>query len=438
MGYTKDVALGLLSPYLTASHNGLDPQALGDPGDYPPDLRLCVLALQAGASGAAILSQCPDLLQAVAAIDPDADPAILRDASLDQRWHVMGPDELLAPATPPRYLIPRMFQLPSLNVLYGSPGDLKSMILMDLAVCVAAGLPWLPPLPDVGEGGSYGIAEPGPVLWVDSDNGANRLRQRFGALARGHKTRADLPLSAISLPFPMIDLNVSPEPGYMADTDYLQAEIERRGARLCVIDNLATVSGDADENAKEIAAVMSHFRYVAEGTGAALFVIHHARKGQNNGGRAGDRLRGHSSIEASLDLALSIERAGDDVTIQSTKTRDDPIKPFVARWAYDKDQRGALLGAMFWHVRNVTPPLPEYVEIGERLDSILADLGGQANQSKLWAAIRETEGASKGTAQKACEYAVSHKVIVASKQGTHQSAPVVYSVPEPVDVASMF
>jgi len=225
----------------------------------------------------------------------------------------------------------------------------------------------------------------------------------------------------------------------MADTDYLQHEIERRGARLCVIDNLATVSGNADENGKEISAVMAHFRYVAEGTGAALFVIHHARKGQGGtGGRPGDRLRGHSSIEASLDLALSIERAGDDVTIQSTKTRDDPIKPFVARWACDKDQRGALVGARFWHVRNVTPPLPEYVEIGERLDGILADLGGRANQSALWAAIREREGASKGTAQKACEYAVSHKVILASKQGTHQSAPVVYSVPEPVDVPSRF
>jgi hypothetical protein len=75
------------------------------------------------------------------------------------------------------------------------------MFLMDLAVCVAGGLPWLPPLPGKGSGGSYG-AKPGPVLWLDCDNGQHRLQERFGALCRAHGVD-DAPLWAIPIPNPL-------------------------------------------------------------------------------------------------------------------------------------------------------------------------------------------------------------------------------------------
>ncbi len=45
------------------------------------------------------------------------------------------------------YIAGRLFALPSLNILYGAPGTLKSFLLADLAVCVAGGLEWLPPAP---------------------------------------------------------------------------------------------------------------------------------------------------------------------------------------------------------------------------------------------------------------------------------------------------
>jgi hypothetical protein len=45
------------------------------------------------------------------------------------------------------YVVEGLFPLPSLSIVYGAPGTIKSLLMADLAICAAAGLPWLPPLP---------------------------------------------------------------------------------------------------------------------------------------------------------------------------------------------------------------------------------------------------------------------------------------------------
>ena len=111
MSLTNKEALTRLAAY---APNGQDTQALGDLADWPIDLGGVALALQKGATWQDVSLAFPDLLADIAALDPDADPTIAQNAKLDLRWDVMGPDKLLAPATPPYYLIPSMFQLPSL------------------------------------------------------------------------------------------------------------------------------------------------------------------------------------------------------------------------------------------------------------------------------------------------------------------------------------
>jgi hypothetical protein len=53
--------------------------------------------------------------------------------------------------------------------------------------------------------------------------------------------------------------------------------------------------------------------------------------------------------------------------VQSTKTRDNPVKAFEAVWAYDHDAQGALLKGRFYHVREVEPKRPEYVTIAQSI-----------------------------------------------------------------------
>jgi len=367
----------------------------------------------------------PEQLRAVSGsgiIDTDT----LTRALLAKRWTLLGIDTLLQPPRPPTYLLADMIRLPSLTVVYGAPGTLKSMLLMDLAVCVAGGGPWLDPLPTAGKGGHY-LTKQGPVLFVDCDNGQNRLKERFGALYRGHNPTGTLPLSAISLANPPIDLLRSTPGEINADTQSLKVQIEDLGACMVVIDNLGTISGGAEENSSEMVAIMANLRYVAEATGAAVFVIHHARKGGSNGGREGDRLRGHSSIEASLDLALLVERELNNVTIQSTKTRDDPVKPFEVVWTFDKDATGALDKARFWHVKNTEEKASEYVTIGRDLAEFLDTLDAPVTQGDLRKAIRAGYDCGDKAARLAIDWAEQDGQILGVKQGTRPNATLHYS-----------
>jgi AAA domain len=123
----------------------------------------------------------------------------------------------------------------------------------------------------------------------------------------------------------------------------LQQRMQRLGVQLVVLDNLTTVKGSAEENSAAMGKVMGNFRQLAEATGAAVMLIHHQRKdvhsgkGQGPTTRAGDRLRGHSSIEAAVDLALLVERPphADRITLQGTKVRGVGVPPFGAQLAYE-------------------------------------------------------------------------------------------------------
>jgi len=351
--------------------------------------------------------------------DPSATPDDLARIALRKRWDVLGADELLQPPRPPEYLVSGMVRTPGLVCVYGAPGDLKSMVLMDLAVAVASGKPWLAPLPEVGQGGSYRV-RPSPVLWLDMDNGPNRLQERFGALCRGHLAGRPA-IHAISLPRPLFDASKPDE------ADLLAAQIRILGAGMCVVDNLGTVSGGRDENSSQMVDVMANLRWVSEFTGATLFVIHHARKGQGfSNAREGDRLRGHSSIEASLDLALLVERQEDDLTIHSTKTRDDPVQPFVVRWTYERGRRGMLNTGRFWHISTVEPDVPDYVRIARELPMVLETFDKPPNQSTLRKYLVDEYDCADLTARRVIQWAVEHALIVEERDGDHRTAPKRY------------
>ncbi len=412
-----------LAAYFTSPEPGdpvRDPQALGDPSRWG-SFALAVVAMQAGRDPIKdVLPHLPkDLQAALWQADPSGKPAT--NPLLTQRWKVLSIADLLTPPKRPDYLVDSMLRTPGLSCFYGVPGDLKSMFLMDLAVCVASGGPWLEPLPQVGAGGAYPVKQ-GAVLWLDMDNGQNRLQERFGALCRARGVDI-APLHAISFPRPVFDAS-KPE-----EAELLAEQIGELGAVFCVVDNLGTVSGGRDENASQMIDVMANLRWVTEKTGAHLATIHHARKGIGTGkAREGDRLRGHSSIEASLDLAILIERAGDDLTVKSTKTRDDPISPFVARWTFDKTEDGALNKARFWHVEELKAKRPEYITAGEELPDLLRGMLEAPNQNQLAKAIGDTYEIKRAQALEAINYAVSRGLIVEEKTGAGKTSPKLYKV----------
>jgi len=241
-------------------------------------------------------------------------------------WEFCNLEHAYAPRPPLAYVVSGLLPIESLSIFYGVPGTFKTMLLQDMAVCVAAGSPWLPPLP--GHGGVTPRAtRRAPVLWIDFDNGGRRTHERFGALARAQNVPVDTPLHYVSMPTPWLNA-FDPEA-----VDALIPRISELGAKLVILDNLGAVSGGADENSIQMLRVLHNLRRMAEGTGAAVVLIHHPRKG--TGGRLGENLRGHSSIEAAVDLALLVERTADIVKVRTAKSRDADVPPFSAMFTWE-------------------------------------------------------------------------------------------------------
>lgn len=246
-------------------------------------------------------------------------------------WRTYTLTDAYAPRDPLVYVVDDLFSLPSLSIVYGSPGCLKSMLMADMALCVAGGIPWLPSPPDqVGVPPRKTVAV--PVLWIDFDNGTRRTHERIEALGRAHNLDPEMtPFYYVSMPTPWLDANDD------ESMNSLIRMVNVLNAGLVIVDNLGVVSGDADENSAQMVQVLSNFRLLSEETGAAVVVVHHQRKTTGYSARTGESLRGHSSIEAALDLALLVQRedGAKNVKIQSTKTRGTDVYPFGALFSYE-------------------------------------------------------------------------------------------------------
>ena len=78
------------------------------------------------------------------------------------------------------YIVDGIIPCPSLSILYGFPSSYKSFLLADMAVCVAAGKPWLEPLK--GHVVHPFATTQGGVLFLDYDNGMKRTDERFTSI----------------------------------------------------------------------------------------------------------------------------------------------------------------------------------------------------------------------------------------------------------------
>lgn len=223
-------------------------------------------------------------------------------------------------ARPPRqYIVSNLMFIPSLSMVYGFSGSLKTNLVMDMAICVALGKPWL----SGDKLSGYGTTQ-SPVLWVDADSGMDTLDERFEAMLRAHGGNKSTPIHYISFADPPFTALNEKSKLYMIEM------IRDLKAHLVCFDNLGTTSGARDENSSEMSAVMSAIRFIAIKSGAAAMVIHHNPKAEQERKSP----RGHSSIEASLDLGLYCARDGEVLTITPTKTRQAPIPVFSCLWQW--------------------------------------------------------------------------------------------------------
>jgi hypothetical protein len=313
------------------------------------------------------------------------------------KWRLRTLADAYAERPPLEYLVDGLLPCPSLSVVYGGPGSLKSMLLADLAVAVVSGSRWLEPLPnsDRDAGVTFATMQ-APALWVDFDNGIRRTDERIEAFARARQLPMDAPMHYISMPQPWLDASKSVMVGELAEL------VGESKAKLVIIDNLGLITGDTEENSGAMAQVMGNLRWLCEATGSAVIVVHHQRKSSGAGDkgiRKGEMLRGHSSIEAALDLALLVERKeGEDaVAVIPTKVRGfKEYNIFGAHFTYEHrpGTKDLALGR-FYSLAVVSKEEREVEAIEETIKRVLRSTSGM-NQLDLVTSVRDSLAAIPG------------------------------------------
>jgi len=341
----------------------------------------------------------------------------VKGGPLAQAWNFRTLEHAYAPRDPLLYLVEGFLAAPSLNIVYGPPGAMKSMLLADLAMCVSLGIPFLEPSPDpnVKPGVTMKTTQ-AKVLWIDLDNGIRRSDVRFGALGKAHGAPKENPnLLYVPMPDPRFDASNT---RMMNDFKRIIAELDYK---LIVIDNLGLAIGEADENKSEMTTVMNNFKYIVEELGVCIVIIHHPSKGGiAEGATLGDKLRGHGAIAAALDASFYVQRArsSDELIVIPTKVREYNLQQFGAKFAYDHvPGTFDLDSARYWSLTAASPEELARSNVQEAILRVMVEAAGeQVTATSLRDDVRATMAGPMEVAV-ASNNTINGQAVIMAKEG---------------------
>ena len=202
-----------------------------------------------------------------------------------------------------QWLVDTLWGEQAVGIVGGEPKCGKSILAMDLAVAVAAGVPCLR---------HFTPARPGPVLMFAAEDAGHLVRKRLHGIARAAGARFEaLDIAVIDVPRLRLD---DPD-----DRRRLHQTVERIAPRLLILDPLVRLHG-VDENAvADVAPILGFLRDIQRRFATAVLLVHHARK--SGATRPGQALRGSSELHAWGDSNLYLRRR-DRQTLMTVEHRD--------------------------------------------------------------------------------------------------------------------
>lgn len=206
----------------------------------------------------------------------------------------------LSPVLNSNWLVKRVLPAEGLGVIFGRPGSGKTFSVMDLAMHVAAGMPW-----------RKLKVRKADVSYVSPEAGRLGVNRVIGwCRHHGVEWPAGFRLSPAS-----INLCSTAD-----DAEALIADIQTNqpGCRLVVIDTLNRAMAGGDENSGEdMGRFVALCDHIAKSLKAFVLVVHHSGKDAAKGSR------GHSSLLGAVSLELEVTKEqGQPGTIKVTKMRD--------------------------------------------------------------------------------------------------------------------
>lgn len=179
----------------------------------------------------------------------------------------------------------------ALTLLFGREGEGKSLVALAVAIAVAA-----------GEEVAGFRPSPGPVVYVDGENGPGEIHRRVRALGLAPAAAPRLSVFGTD----SLDLGRD-----LAELDELLAE--ERPAVL-VLDSFRSLWAGSENDSDEVAPVLDRLRNMGRRHGTATLLLHHT-------GKMGSEYRGSTAIGAAAELAFLLGREPED---------DDSSRRFLA------------------------------------------------------------------------------------------------------------
>jgi hypothetical protein len=207
-----------------------------------------------------------------------------------------------------QWLVEDLWTEQAVGILGGEPKCCKSFLALDVAVSVASGTACLRQFP---------VRRSGPVLLFPAEDSLAVVRQRLEGIA-----------AAAQIPFASLPVQVITAPSLRLDTATdrlrLSQTVQEQHPVLLVLDPLIRLHRVDENDATQIAALLSYLRELQRQFQLAVLLVHHARK-DSQSSRPGQALRGSSELHGWGDSNLYLRRKGSQLTL-STEHRAAPSR----------------------------------------------------------------------------------------------------------------
>jgi hypothetical protein len=193
-----------------------------------------------------------------------------------------------------KYLVPGWIPFGALTQVIGEPGVGKSLLLLWLIRCLVLCKRWF--------NGALGFPDTRCVVLCDTEGrfGVNLDRLRKWGLPEEALGRILSPFDGTDLLTP-VDLT---NPFHL---NRIERAIVRHKCPLVVIDSLRGAHG-REENDSKIAGLLQPLVEMAQRTGAAIILVHHARKLGFDEDLCANSSRGSNAIQASFLAQIGVDR----------------------------------------------------------------------------------------------------------------------------------
>lgn len=282
----------------------------------------------------------------------------------------------------PTWLIPNVLPAHGVAMIYGESGSYKSFLALDMALCLAHGIP--------GQWGAPPVKN--DVLFLAGEGPVATAKKRWPAWMEHH----DIQFRNDHRFF------IKNRVPFYTDSDaweHVKADLAELGAKpaLIVIDTLTRLITGMDENSAKDASMVTNFmENLARYYECLVLGIHHTGKDQNKG------MRGSSVFYANVDTVISTKLKIGGTEFRVRKQKDADVSDDIAYFAVKEVGQSIVLersAALADANPKKTTSRYSWASI-EEVVRVLDGLGGETSQQILVMEIASTHGLDKDLVRK--------------------------------------